>query len=256
MHYLHARILEAQAAGVPISPSTISEEILFRERSHAIDPTSAFSSLVHPTEGIAPLHADSLPPLVTSIQEGTIASFPLRYNHADAYIGSGPGSRTVLVGDAAHTVHPLAGQGLNMGLADVASLTHCIERAVLTGGDIGSRTALLPYARERYLANHTLMSAIDKLHRIYGTDAGPVVWARSVGLEVVNELDTLKAAFMLSAGAKPRVKSTGSSPLWSAVADGIQGASDIVTTAKMVGGVTQGLVGASLEGLRKRFAKQ
>jgi ubiquinone biosynthesis monooxygenase Coq6 len=60
---------------------------------------------------------------------------------------------------------------------------------------------LIPYARERYIENHTILSAVDKLHKLYSTTSPPIVWARSVGLEVVNELDTLKAAFMMSAGA-------------------------------------------------------
>ena len=65
----------------------------------------------------------------------------------------------------------------------------------------GSRTALLPYARERYFENHKLMSAVDKLHKLYASTAEPVVWARSVGLEVLNELDSVKAAIMLNAGS-------------------------------------------------------
>ena len=108
--------------------------------SHSIDSWSAYSSC-HPEStgmGIPPIDTDMLPPLVSSIQDGTVASFPIRLNHADAYVGEGPGGRTVLVGDAAHTVHPLAGQGLNMGLADVQVLARCIEATVLQGGDIGT----------------------------------------------------------------------------------------------------------------------
>lgn len=90
-------------------------------------------------EAVGGYGEDDLPPLVQSIQPGSVAGFPLRLSHAEAYIGdeaTGEG-RTALVGDAAHTVHPLAGQGLNMGLADVQVLTRTIEQAVLAGGDIG-----------------------------------------------------------------------------------------------------------------------
>ena len=66
----------------------------------------------------------------------------------------------------------------------------------------GSRTALLPYARERYFENHKTMSACDKLHKLYSVTAEPVVWARSVGVEVLNELDSVKAALMLNAGSQ------------------------------------------------------
>ena len=78
----------------------------------------------------------SLPPPITSIVEKSIASFPYRLSHAESYIGD----RTALVGDAAHTVHPLAGQGLNMGLADVKALTETWDKVGQVGGDLGEST--------------------------------------------------------------------------------------------------------------------
>ena len=136
MRYLNNLILESDG----LTSVQVKEEIAWRERSHDIDKHSAYASASSSSAtaaGIPPDGSDSLPPLVTSIQPGTTASFPLRYNHAYAYLGEGAGSRTVLVGDAGHTIHPLAGQGLNMGLGDVESLTRCIEGAVIQGGDIG-----------------------------------------------------------------------------------------------------------------------
>lgn len=141
MHYLHGRILEAHATGIPITHAEIQQEILWREKSHAIETTSAYASAVIDSSrhnGIPPAGSEALPPLVTALEAGTPASFPLRFNHAESYIGEGTGIRTVLVGDAAHTIHPLAGQGLNLGLGDVECLTRCIHNAVLDGGDIGS----------------------------------------------------------------------------------------------------------------------
>lgn len=139
IRYLHDRILEAHSSGTPITHAQIKEEILWRERSHAIDQNSAYASVSANTSvGIPPEHSESVPPLVTSLLPGTAASFPLRFNHTNSYTGEGPGSRTVLVGDAAHTVHPLAGQGLNMGLADAECLAKCIHTALLQGGDVGS----------------------------------------------------------------------------------------------------------------------
>lgn len=143
MRYLHKLILEHQAQGTPLTEFQIAQEILWRENSHGIDINSAYtSSSADATSlnnvGIPPADSELLPPLVTSIQPGTAASFPLRFNHTEMYIGEGEGSRTVLVGDAAHTVHPLAGQGLNLGLGDVECLARCIHEAVLKGGDIGS----------------------------------------------------------------------------------------------------------------------
>jgi ubiquinone biosynthesis monooxygenase Coq6 len=77
--------------------------------------------------------ARSLPPPVASVAPASIASFPLKLSHAESYIGD----RTVLVGDAAHTIHPLAGQGLNMGLADVKVLGEVWENVRRQGGDLG-----------------------------------------------------------------------------------------------------------------------
>lgn len=140
VRYLHSLILDAQKAGKQLSPAEIQSEVTFRERSHVISPHSAYSSSSSLEGGIPPSDSLLVPPVVTSIQPGTIASFPLRFNHTDSYIGEGEGSRTVLVGDAAHTLHPLAGQGLNLGLGDVECLVRCVEEAVLLGGDVGKST--------------------------------------------------------------------------------------------------------------------
>ncbi|KAJ8095220.1 putative ubiquinone biosynthesis monooxygenase [Marasmius tenuissimus] len=206
LQYLHDRILSSHTSGTPTSDSDIRDEIRWREQSHAIDPHSAYSSSAFDaptTSGIPPADSQMVPPLVKSLQPGTVASFPLRFNHTEAYIGEGKGARTVLVGDAAHAIHPLAGQGLNLGLGDVECLARCVETVVLAGGDIGSYTALLPYTQERYFENHKVMAACDKLHKLYSTTLPPVVWARSMGLEVVNELDSIKAALMMTAGSTP-----------------------------------------------------
>ena len=136
--YLYDRILEADAAGKTLSSDAFNDEIAFRERSHNISKHSAYACVTSTfSGGIPPNDADTVPPLVSSIQPATIASFPLKYSHAEAYLGEGAGSRTVLVGDAAHTIHPLAGQGLNLGLGDVECLARCITQTLKHGGDIG-----------------------------------------------------------------------------------------------------------------------
>jgi ubiquinone biosynthesis monooxygenase Coq6 len=122
-----------------MTASAILEEIKFRESAHQINEYSVLSSTGVISQGVPAVDAESYPPLVRSIQPNTVASFPLRFSHADEYIGQGErGNRTVLVGDAAHTVHPLAGQGLNMGLADAEALSQCIYNAVSVGGDVGA----------------------------------------------------------------------------------------------------------------------
>jgi len=175
-----------------------------------------------------------------------VASFPLKYSHANAYIGDG--GRTVLVGDAAHTVHPLAGQGLNAGLADVQVLAQTIEIALLQGGDIGSRTALLPYTRARWFENHKILSAVDKLHKLYSSTFPPVVWARSVGLEVINELDTVKTALMITAGGGgPRTGNNGWG--WDVAARGLENFSSATDATKVVGNGLVNVVGVGLQQL-------
>ncbi|KAJ6591658.1 hypothetical protein DFH09DRAFT_1137615 [Mycena vulgaris] len=244
MRYLNGLILDAHASGTPATPPQIQAEIAWRERSHGIEETSAYasSSLDTAKQGIPPTGAEFLPPLVTSLQPGTVASFPLRFNHTDSYLGEGQGSRTVLVGDAAHTVHPLAGQGLNLGLADVQCLSRCIQAALLQGGDVGSRTALLPYAQERYFENHKIMSVMDKLHKLYSTSFEPVVWARSVGLEVINEFDSVKGALMMEASGK-----NGEASVWDLAARGVENFAAATDAARTVRSSVSGLLGAGVQ---------
>ncbi|KAL4078786.1 hypothetical protein V8B97DRAFT_1933422 [Scleroderma yunnanense] len=230
VRYLHQIILDAHSSGQSISSEDICNEIAFRERSHQIPGYSAYASISSSlSSGVPPSDAMVVPPLVTSIQSGTIASFPLRYNHADSYLGEGAGSRTVLIGDAAHTIHPLAGQGLNLGLGDVECLVRYITQSLANGGDIGSYTALRPYAAERYFTNHKVMSAIDKLHKLYSSTLDPIVWARSVGVEVLNELDSVKAALMMDAGAGSQQRSG-----WDFLAGGMEGIARGVGTARVM----------------------
>ncbi|KAI9714995.1 MAG: putative ubiquinone biosynthesis monooxygenase [Chrysothrix sp. TS-e1954] len=133
-----------------------------------------------------------VPNRVTEVLEGTLASFPLRMRHADTYVGE----RVALAGDAAHTIHPLAGQGLNLGLADVASLASVIGDATSQGSDIGSTLALEPYASQRYAANHVMLGAVDKLHKLYSFESAPIVAARSLGLGLVERWGGLKGLLM------------------------------------------------------------
>lgn len=65
----------------------------------------------------------------------------------------------------------------------------------------GSYNALRPYPRSRYLANHVVLSTTDHLSTLYSSQLAPIVWARSTGLEIINELDSVKAAIMGGAGA-------------------------------------------------------
>ncbi|KAI0083468.1 hypothetical protein BDY19DRAFT_900279 [Irpex rosettiformis] len=249
VRYLNNEMLQAHLAGTPLSLAQFHEELEFREKSHMIDSRSALSSVRRPADsGMPPDGAEDYPPLVTSVQPGTVASFPLKFSHADSYIGEGRGARTVLVGDAAHTIHPLAGQGLNLGLADVEALSECIVDALSLGGDIGSYTALTPYARTRYFENHKMLSACDKLHKLYASTAEPVVWARSVGVEVLNELDALKGALMMSAGTT-KTRGPPGQVGWELAARGVEGFAKNVDNVRVLGSSIAGVVGAGLRQL-------
>ncbi|KAH7045627.1 hypothetical protein BKA57DRAFT_485998 [Linnemannia elongata] len=135
---------------------------------------------------------DAKPPRVVDVQENTRAPFPLRMRNSSSYVED----RVVLVGDAAHTVHPLAGQGLNQGLADVECLARVIEASLLSGSDIGNIHSLTPYSSERFLPNLAMLGTVDKLSKLYNTDFGPVVWARSLGLTAVDKMGPIKNEIM------------------------------------------------------------
>ena len=93
------------------------------------------------------------------------------------------------------------------------------------------------------------MAAVDKLHKIYTTDFEPGVWARSTVLEVINELDSLKAAIMMTAGAGAQ-KSSG----WGMVTEGAKTLESVVKAAQTIGGGIGGIVNASLDAVVKRAA--
>ena len=136
------------------------------------------------------------PRTVESVQEGSVASFPLRYRQADSYTSS----RIALIGDAAHAVHPLAGQGLNMGLADVQSLAKTIEQTIRCGGDIGDEMYLEKYNGEMWMQNNRMLGVTDKLHKLYSVGSGPLVGIRSLGLKMVDQMGPLKGWLMKQAG--------------------------------------------------------
>lgn len=203
----------------------------------------------HVLRSLRPEDIKQLPPLVDGVEARSIASFPLKLSHAESYIGQ----RAVLVGDAAHTVHPLAGQGLNMGLADVRALCRVWEGVALSGGDLGSYTAMLPYATERYPANHALLSATDKMHYLFGTRLPVISWARSLGMDVLNELGPVKSMLMSRAGADPK---QGNGPgAAERAADGLEGWRQTKALASMALAGGRELVKNGARGLLERIAK-
>ena len=108
--------------------------------------------------------------------------------------------RTALIGDAAHGVHPVAGQGLNMGLKDAAALAEVLIEAARNGEDIGADTVLDRYARWRRFDNTVLAAGFDAFVRLFSNDLPPVRLARDLGMAAVNRIAPLRRAFMHEAG--------------------------------------------------------
>ncbi|XP_028931326.1 ubiquinone biosynthesis monooxygenase COQ6, mitochondrial [Ornithorhynchus anatinus] len=132
--------------------------------------------------------ARQLPPSVARVEPGSRARFPLGLGHAADYVRP----RLALVGDAAHTVHPLAGQGVNMGFGDVAALVRRLGAAAFDGGDLGSLSLLAGYETERQRRNVCLLAATDLLARLYSTAAAPLVLLRTWGLQATDAVAPLK----------------------------------------------------------------
>ena len=119
-------------------------------------------------------------------------SYPLHLRLANSYVGS----RFALAGDAAHAMHPIAGQGLNLGLRDAAALAEVIVDANRLGLDIAGPDVLARYGRWRRLDGLTMLAFTDGLNRLFAAEAGPVAWARDIGLAAVNQITPLKQFFV------------------------------------------------------------
>ncbi|XP_011696914.1 PREDICTED: ubiquinone biosynthesis monooxygenase COQ6 isoform X1 [Wasmannia auropunctata] len=136
-----------------------------------------------------------MPPSVAGIVEGSRAAFPLGFGHASSYVQPG----TVLVGDAAHRVHPLAGQGVNLGFGDVTELTQTLAEAAVNGSHLNDMHCLRTYETLRQRHNVPMMLAIDGLHRFYQYTAAPIVLGRSLGLQLVDAIPPIKRLLMQQA---------------------------------------------------------
>ena len=134
------------------------------------------------------------PPLVRAAANR--AAFPLGFGHSVRYTGP----RTVLIGDSAHRLHPLAGQGVNLGLGDVVGLVRELEDSLRAGAVLGQRDSLARYETGRQRHNLPTMLGVDALQRLYSSQATPVVLARSLGLLATNAVNPVKTMIMKHAG--------------------------------------------------------
>ncbi|WP_342360146.1 FAD-dependent monooxygenase [Terrarubrum flagellatum] len=121
-----------------------------------------------------------------------LAGFPIRFQMARRFVGE----RIALVGDAAHVIHPLAGQGLNLGLEDADALSARIIAAARLGLDAGDAASLGLYERDRRAAVVGMGVATDLLNRLFSSDWTPARLARDFGLGLVDRAPGLKGFFM------------------------------------------------------------
>ncbi len=133
-----------------------------------------------------------LGPVISAAQR---FSFPLRQRHAADYY-QGP---LVLIGDAAHSIHPLAGQGANLGLQDVQVLAQEIRRAVRTGRRLNDPLVLSRYQRQRKVQNLGMMAVMETFKRLYSDQPLPVRWLRNTGMRAVDGWPLLKNQIMRQA---------------------------------------------------------
>lgn len=115
-------------------------------------------------------------------------AFPLSLMLARSFVGP----RLALAGDSAHVIHPLAGQGLNLGYRDVAALSETIVEAARIGADIGDATTLAGYDRWRRFDTLEMAAATDALNRLFANDNPALRLARDVGLGLVDRLPPVK----------------------------------------------------------------
>lgn len=123
-------------------------------------------------------------------------SYPLGLQLATEYVKP----RFALIGDSAHAIHPIAGQGLNMGLRDVAAMAEVLTEAAQLGLDIGSLSVLERYQRWRRFDNVSLAAVTDVLNRLFSNDIGPLRLVRDLGLGLVQQLAPARQYFMRQAG--------------------------------------------------------
>ncbi|XP_068682933.1 ubiquinone biosynthesis monooxygenase COQ6, mitochondrial-like isoform X1 [Montipora foliosa] len=160
------------------------------ERNPLVDQvmriTHVFATVIQPWTNVASVSQS--PPSVSAVAEESRAMFPYGFGHATEYVRP----RLALIGDAAHRVHPLAGQGVNLGFGDVACLRDVLSEAAEEGKDVGCLEHLLTYETRRQQSVVPMISAIDILKRVYSTSSPLPVLARSIGLIGANALAPLK----------------------------------------------------------------
>ena len=124
-----------------------------------------------------------------------VASFPLKRQHAQNYVKPG----VVLVGDAAHMINPLAGQGVNIGLLDAAALGEVLIDAAKKGLELGDLSVLKRYEKLRRNENLKMMTVMDVFYRVFSNEVLPIKLIRNLGLGLAERILPAKNKVMRSA---------------------------------------------------------
>ena len=130
-----------------------------------------------------------------------LLSFPLSAHHLDEYCDQG----VCVIADAAHSIHPLAGQGINLGISDAIILAEEIERAINAEKDIGQLALLKKYELRRKTLNASMIRGVDFLFNLFQQDNPYLRLGRNSGLKVVDKLSFLKKNFILHASGIQKI---------------------------------------------------
>ncbi|MFT0213318.1 2-octaprenyl-3-methyl-6-methoxy-1,4-benzoquinol hydroxylase [Pseudomonas sp. F1_0610] len=160
------------------SPEEAQRLVELDEATFCAELTSAFESKLGKVE-----HSD------------TRFNILLRQRHAKRYIEQG----LAFIGDAAHTIHPLAGQGVNLGMLDAATLAEVLLHALDRQENFASEQVLSRFERRRMPANLAMMAAMESFKRLFQADALPLRWLRNTGLNLMQQSAEAKALFVRQA---------------------------------------------------------
>ena len=177
----------------------LSEEEFVERLNHALQDTSDVPALGDKIPSMLKSSSFEKPPLVTGVNTGRFA-FPLTLNHANECAAN----RMALIGDAAHRIHPMAGQGLNLGLSDVAYLSNTLVKAKKGGADIGNfEHVLSKYNQQSKLNAYSVIGSIEFVKNSYTpsflgseTLGHGLSLARNIGIDLIDSNDFLKFNFM------------------------------------------------------------
>ncbi|XP_064484990.1 ubiquinone biosynthesis monooxygenase COQ6, mitochondrial-like [Ornithodoros turicata] len=157
------------------------------KRNSIVDSVMSGVSSTLKAVGLAP-PGMQLPMRILRVTPGSRATFPLGMSHATYYVLP----RVALIGDAAHRIHPMAGQGANLGIGDAQGLAELLIKSVQDGNSIVPFDALLEYETQMQRHNVPFLCAVEALVYLYQMNVAPVVLARSIGLQVLNSLTGIK----------------------------------------------------------------